>query len=151
MATNRKPRQQCPFKSNRVLLQILNPLGTVIEKLDKISILLENKKHEEVIKTEFEETRQTIQRGFQLSPRTLFLQITFYCKDKEILKARIKSWKVNLNQRKRSYWSYLRTENLVKKYQEPALIPKKYTPIPIQGELDIMKLRIENLISKCHG
>ena len=93
-------------------------------------------------------------------------------KDKEALKSHLKSWKNNLNERKQGYWSYLRTENLIKKYEEwcsndPAIIPRKYTPKLIESEpeeqkeirmryaknsmkcdMEIMKLRITNFQSK---
>ena len=183
MALNprRRPRtasQEDNITSNQsdergILHHISNQLVTVINRLDKIATLLEDKKHEESIKSEFEETRQTIQKGFSTmatnaaSTNNILLQ-----KDKEALKSHLKSWKNNLNERKQGYWSYLRTENLIKKYEEwcsndPAIIPRKYTPKLIEEEpeeqkeirmryaktsmkcdMEIMKLRITNFQSK---
>ncbi len=101
MATNPRRRQHTESQDDNVppnqihergvLLQISNKLWSVIEKLDKISSLLESKKHEELITTEFEETRQLIQSEFStittyaISANNILLQ-----KDKEILKVRIK-------------------------------------------------------------
>ena len=135
--------------------------------------MLENKNPEEFTKAEFNETRQAIKEGFStittyaISANNILVQ-----KDKESLKSQIKSWRNNLNERKKSYWSCLRTENISSKYEEwyanePAIMPKKYTPKTIQGEpeeqkqirmrhamqtmkcdIDIMKARMTNFKSR---
>ena len=99
-----------------------------------------NKNREEIMKGEFNETRETTQDGFStittyaVSANNILVQ-----RDKENLKSQIKSWRSNQNERKKGYWSFLRTEDISKEYEgwyasEPAIIPKRYTPKPIQGE-----------------
>ena len=101
-----------------ILIQISNQLGTVIDKLDRIATMLEDKNSEEVMKAEFKETRETIQQGFStITTYAISANNVLVQKDKENLKSQIKSWRNDLNERKKGYWSFLRTENISKKYE----------------------------------
>ena len=120
--------------NNEILLQISDKMSTVIDKLDRIAALIMQTNQNDVIKSEFKETRDAMAKGFstiaeQAETTTNLLQQV----DHEKLKAKIKQWKNTLNDRKKIYWLYLKNTKLANKYDEwynatPTKIPNKCLP-----------------------
>ena len=120
-------------------------MSTVIDKLDRIVALIMQTNQQDVIKSEFKETRDVMAKGFstiaeQAQTTTNILQQ----QDQEKLKAKIKQWKNTLNERKKFYWLYLKNIKFADKYDEwysttPTKLPNKFLPKTIPGEADEQK------------
>ena len=130
---------------NEILLQISDKMSTVIDKLDRIAALIMQADQNDVIKSEFKETRDAMAKGFStIAEQAETTANLLQQQDHEKLKAKIKQWKNTLNDRKKTYWLYLKNTKFANKYDEwynatPIKLPNKFLPKTIPGEAEEQK------------